>query len=265
VPFDQVKVVAGDTRLVPFGMGTMGSRAATMAGGAAVHAARDLKALVLDIAADLLEASPDDLQIVDGAVSVKGVPVSATPLAAVAKAAAEPGRLPEGEGAHLEVEQAYDGGRGGWSGGTHCAIVEVDTDTGQVAIERYVAVSDCGVLINPAVVEGQIRGGIAQAIGSVLLERSAYDPETGQFLSGTFMDYLLPTTTDVPRIEIEHLQTVPLDEHVNFRGIGEGGMIVAPAALCSAIEDALAPFGVRIEEQHLPPLRILELTGALEP
>ncbi|HMK10932.1 MAG TPA: molybdopterin cofactor-binding domain-containing protein, partial [Acidimicrobiales bacterium] len=153
---------------------------------------------------------------------------------------------------------------GGWSGGTHCAIVEVDVETGQVAIERYVVVEDCGALINPAIVEGQVRGGVAQGIGAVLLERSAYD-ENAQFLAGTFMDYLLPTATEIPRIEIHHLETVPLDPDVNFRGVGEGGMIVSPPTLCNAIEDALAPFGVVITEQHLPPTRILELIGAIDP
>jgi carbon-monoxide dehydrogenase large subunit len=109
-----------------------------------------------------------------------------------------------------------------------------------------------------------VRGGVAQGIGAVLLERSAYDDQA-QFLAGTFMDYLLPTATDIPRIEIHHLETVPLDPDVNFRGVGEGGMIVSPPTLCNAIEDALAPFGVTITEQHLPPTRILELIGAIEP
>ena len=131
-------------------------------------------------------------------------------------------------------------------------------ETGIVTVERYVAAEDCGALINPAVVEGQIRGGIAQGIGAVLLERSAYD-EDGNYQSATFMDYLLPTACEIPRFEIEHLETVPLDADVNFRGVGEGGMIVAPPTLVNAIEDALAPFGVRIYEQHLPPARILEL------
>lgn len=107
-----------------------------------------------------------------------------------------------------------------------------------------------------------MRGGVAQGIGAVLLERSAYD-EDGQFLAGTFMDYLLPTTMDVPDLEIHHLETVALDPDVNFRGVGEGGMIIAPATLTSAIEDALAPFGVQVHEQHLPPSRILELIGTI--
>ena len=200
--------------------------------------------------------------ISDSGVAVRGVPTSAMSLANLAVAARTPGRLPADVDADLQVTNVYDGGQGGWAGGTHCAIVEIDVETGLVRVERYIVVEDCGVLINPAVVDGQIRGGVAQGIGAVLLEKSAYDAD-GQFLASTFMDYLMPTAVDIPRIEISHLQSVPLDPDVNFRGVGEGGMIVAPVTMCNAIEDALAPFGVRITEQHLPPARILELTGAI--
>ena len=264
VPFEQVRVVVGDSDVVPFGL-TGGSRSATMTGGAALHGARQLKVKVLDFASHLMEASARDLEIIDGQVLVRGDPASAIPLGDVARQAwqAASGQFGADVDTNLEVETLFDGGEGGWSGGSHCAIVEVDVETGLVKIERYVAVEDCGALINPAVVEGQIRGGVAQGIGAVLLERSAYD-EDGNYQSSTFMDYLLPTACDIPRIEIEHLETVPLDEDVNFRGVGEGGMIVAPPALVNAIEDALSPFGVRIYEQHLPPARILELIAAAD-
>jgi carbon-monoxide dehydrogenase large subunit len=261
VAFEDVRVVVGDTAVVPLGF-TGGSRAATFLGGASLTTARVLRAKVLDLASHLLEASPDDLEIAEGRVSVRGVPVSAISLAEIATAAKEPGRVPEGVDTELRVDNTYDGGAGGWSGGTHCAIVEVDVETGLVHVERYVVAEDCGEVINPAVVDGQVRGGVAQGIGAVLLEKAAYD-EAGNYLAATFMDYLLPTTTEVPRIEIHHLETVPLDPDVNFRGVGEGGMIVAPAALCNAIEDALAPFGVRVYEQHLPPSRVLELAGVV--
>jgi carbon-monoxide dehydrogenase large subunit len=259
VPFEQVRVVVGDTDVVPFGL-TGGSRSATMTGGVALHGARQLKAKVLDFASLLFEASAQDLEITDGQVQVRGDPDSAVPVAEVAQQAAS-GQFDADVDTNFEVEASFDGGEGGWSGGSHCAIVEVDVETGVVTVERYVAAEDCGALINPAVVEGQIRGGIAQGIGAVLLERSAYD-EDGNYQSATFMDYLLPTACDIPRIEIEHLETVPLDADVNFRGVGEGGMIVAPPTVVNAIEDALAPFGVRIYEQHLPPARILELIAA---
>src|SRR5271165_756199 len=261
VPFEQVRVVVGDTDVVPFGL-TGGSRSATMTGGVALHGARQLKVKVLDFASHLIEASARDLQITDGNIWVRGDPASAIPVSEVARRAAS-GEFDAGVDANLEVEAAFDGGEGGWSGGSHCAIVEVDVETGLVRVERYVAAEDCGALINPAVVEGQIRGGVAQGIGAVLLERSAYG-EDGSFQSATFMDYLMPTACDVPRIEIEHLETVPLDADVNFRGVGEGGMIVAPPTVVNAIEDALSPFGVRIYEQHLPPARILELIAAAD-
>jgi carbon-monoxide dehydrogenase large subunit len=209
-----------------------------------------------------MEASAQDLQIIDGKVLVRGDPESAIAVSEVARQAAS-GQFGADVDANLEVEAAFDGGEGGWSGGSHCAIVDVDVETGLVTVERYVVAEDCGALINPAVVEGQIRGGVAQGIGAVLLERSAYD-EDGNFQSATFMDYLLPTACDIPRIEIAHLETVPLDADVNFRGVGEGGMIVAPPTIVNAIEDALSPFGVRIYEQHLPPSRILELIAAVD-
>ncbi len=257
VPFEQVRVVVGDTDVVPFGL-TGGSRSATMTGGVALHGARQLKAKVLDFAAHLMEASAQDLLITDGNVWVRGDPASAVTVREVARLAASGAQFDGDVDTKLEVVATFDGGEGGWSGGTHCAIVEVDVETGLVQVERYIVAEDCGALINPAVVEGQIRGGVAQGIGAVLLERSAYG-EDGNFQSATFMDYLMPTTCDVPRIEIEHLETVPLDADVNFRGVGEGGMIVAPPTIVNAIEDALSPFGVRIYEQHLPPARILEL------
>ena len=155
----------------------------------------------------------------------------------------------------------WDGGEGGWTQATHVCWVEVDLETGFVTIPRYVAVEDCGEIINPAIVDGQIRGGIAQGIGSVLYERITYDDDA-VFKSGTYLDYLIPTAMEIPEIEIHHLQT-PSAIESNYRGVGEGGMILAPAAITNAIEDALAHLGVRITEQHLPPHRILELAGVV--
>jgi aerobic carbon-monoxide dehydrogenase large subunit len=261
VPFDNVRIVFGDSDIVPKSL-TGGSRAATMAGGATLTTARALKTKVLEAASHLFEVSPADLRIDSGAVSVVGVPARAMPLSEVVQALHEDGRVPPEVDTDLSVENTYDGGAGGWAGGTHCAIVEVDIETGLVSFERYLVTEDCGALINPAIVDGQVRGGVAQGVGAVLLERSAYD-EQGNYLSATFMDYLMPTTMDIPRIEISHMQTVPLDPDVNFRGVGEGGMIVAPVTVCNAIEDALAPLGVRVHEQHLPPSRLLELAGVI--
>ena len=135
--------------------------------------------------------------------------------------------------------------------------MEIDLETGQVRFLRYLVVEDCGRMINPAIVEGQIRGGVAQGIGEVLYEWSAYDEEAN-YLAGTFMDYLLPTAAEIPAIEIEHLANEP-NEEVFYRGVGEGGLLIAPAAITNAIEDALSPFGATVTEQYLPPAKILEL------
>ncbi len=129
------------------------------------------------------------------------------------------------------------------------------------SILRYVVVEDCGQVINPAIVEGQVRGGVAQGIGEVLYEHAAYDDD-GNFIAGTFMDYLLPTSAEIPRIEIDHLESEPAGDF-EFRGVGEGGAIVAPATLTNAIDDALQPFGTRICDQYLPPSTVLELVGVI--
>ena len=264
VRFEDVRVVFGDTDVTPMALvGTGGSRAATLANGAVLHGSRELRAKILSLAADFLEASAEDLEITEGVISVKGSPVVQLPMAELARIVAhEPERFPDGADTELDVTQEYDGGQSGWSGGTHVAEVEVDIETGLVTIGRYVVVEDCGLPVNPAIVEGQIRGGVAQGIGAVLLEHSAYDGD-GQFMASTFMDYLMPTTMDVPNFEIHHVEPILTDPDVNFRGVGEGGMIVAPACITNAIEDALAPLGVKVREQHLPPSRILSLAGVV--
>ncbi|MBV9042079.1 MAG: xanthine dehydrogenase family protein molybdopterin-binding subunit, partial [Acidimicrobiia bacterium] len=164
----------------------------------------------------------------------------------------------------LEAQERFTGEGitgSGWTGGTHACTVEVDIETGGVKILRYVVVEDCGRVINPAVVEGQVRGGVAQGIGEVLYERAAYDQD-GNFLSSTFMDYLLPTSAEIPPIEVDHLETDPEGEF-GFRGVGEGGAIAAPATLGNAIADALAPLGAKVLEQYLPPAKVLELAGVV--
>ena len=266
VRFEDVVVRYGDTDFTPPALiSTGGSRAATFANGAVLHVSRDLRQRLLTIAAELLEASADDLEIAEGTISVRGTPAVSLSFAELARLVEEePGRVPDGIDTEVKASGSYDGGEGGWSGGTHCCIVEVDVETGFVHIERYLVVEDCGFPVNPAIVEGQIRGGVAQGIGAVLLEHSAYN-EDGQFMAGTFMDYLMPSSTEVPNFEIHHVDTIVLDPDVNFRGVGEGGMIIAPATICGAIEDALIPFGLKVREQHLPPCRILELIGVITP
>jgi carbon-monoxide dehydrogenase large subunit len=254
VPMEHVRIVHGDTQLTPFSViGTGGSRAATMASGAALHATRAVKGKVLEMAAEMLEISPNDLEIVDAVVRPKGDAEHGIPLAGVAMAAYFAGPPDEDDG--LRSTAVYENPAGGWSGGTHACIVEVDPQTGTVEIKRYVVVEDCGQLINPAVVEGQIRGGIAQGIGIALLENALYDDDCN-FLAGTFMDYLVPTSMEIPAIEIEHLDSEPLTE-VDYRGVGEGGTIAAPPVVVNAVADALG--GVRIATLPMTPELVLNL------
>jgi carbon-monoxide dehydrogenase large subunit len=266
VPVEHVRVIHGDTRQTPFSpLGTGGSRSATWASGAVIVTTRRLKQQVLAVASELLEISAADLDINDGAVTPSGVPQNAIPLAQLAmKCLLDPANVPSGLDRPLEAEERFTGDAvtsSGWSGGTHVCTVEVDITTGAVKILRYVVVEDCGRVINPAVVEGQVRGGVAQGIGEVLYEHAAYD-DAGNFMAGTFMDYLIPTSTEIPPIEIDHLETGS-DDEFGFRGVGEGGAIVAPATVTSAVEDALKPFGARVLDQYLPPARVLELAGVI--
>jgi carbon-monoxide dehydrogenase large subunit len=265
VPFDHVTVLTGDTQLTNYYFfGTGASRAAHMAGGSVLFTTRELKRKVLELAAHMLEANADDLEIVDAIVRAKDTPARALTLAELATTAfMAPDTLPEQADTVLDVTRSYrpDAKGGGWAATTHVCFVEVDLVTGFVSIPRYVVVEDCGKMINPAVVEGQIRGGIAQGIGGMLYEHAAYD-EDGQFLSGTFMTYLLPSAMEIPDVEIHHLE-LETDAEVDFRGVGEGGAIIAPAAVTNAVEDALAPFGVTIDRFPLTPTRILELTNVI--
>jgi len=238
VPIEQVNVRFGDTAITPFGLaGTGGSRSAAMAGGAVTFGARALRERILDVAADLLEAAREDLDITDGSVHVVGVPAVSVSLGDVAAKVVSSGatRFP---GEAIRTAAEWDGGEGGWAQATHVCWVEVDLHTGRVHIPRYLVVEDCGELINPQVVDGQIAGGVVQGIGAVLYEKTVYD-DRAQIQTGTFMDYLIPTAMEVPDIEIHHIQT-PSSIEANYRGVGEGGMIAAPPAITNAIEDALA-------------------------
>jgi len=265
VPFDHVTVLTGDTQLTPYYFfGTGASRAAHMASGSVLFTTRELKRKVLEVAAHMLEANADDLEIADGIVRAKDTPARSVTLEELATTAfMAPDRLPAHADLVLDVRQSYrpDEVGGGWAATTHVCVVEVDLTSGFVKIPRYLVVEDCGKMINPAIVEGQIRGGIAQGIGGMLYEHAAYD-EDGQFLSGTFMTYLLPSAMEIPDIEIHHLE-LETDAEVDFRGVGEGGAIIAPAAVANAVEDALASFGVTIDSFPLTPPRILEMTNVI--
>jgi carbon-monoxide dehydrogenase large subunit len=239
VPIDHIRVIHGDTDS-PYAMGTWGSRGATLGGGAVARAARTIRSKLLEIAALNLEISTEDLEVADGMVRAKGSPERALGIDTLARwAVTRPARIPEGMAPGLKAHESVDGPpRGAFSYACHGAIVSVDVGTGRVRLRRYIVIEDCGTMINPMIVDGQIHGGVAQGIGSALLEEFHYDPD-GQPLSTTFMDYLLPSTTDVPDIEVHHLVTPSPFTEYGMKGMGEAGAIGPMAAIANAVSDAI--------------------------
>ncbi len=267
VSITDVRVRFGDTQSAPYGMGTFASRSAVLGGGAAWKAADVVRDRILRIAGNVMEVSADDLEVADGVIQVKGSPQHRTTVAEVARIAYHrPEKLPTGiMPADLTSIQSYDAppGFGTWTNSAHAAIVEVDRDTGHVKVLRYVVVEDCGTMINPLIVDGQVQGGTAQGIGGALLEHLVYD-ENGQFLSPTLVEYLLPTSQTTPAIEVYHLSTPSPFTVGGFKGMGEGGAIAPLPALANAVTDALSPLGVSVDALPLSPHRVRELIEAAE-
>jgi carbon-monoxide dehydrogenase large subunit len=260
---EHVRVLQGDTDSAPIGPGTGGSRSAVIAGTAAVQASQQVRAQIVAIVAHVLEASPDDLEIVSGRVQVVGTPTRGMTFADVAALAyTQPAGLPPGAPLGLEGHSRYTpSGYCTWSNACHICVVEVDRATGLVEILRYVVSEDCGVMINPTVVEGQIAGGVVQGIGGVLYEYLPYD-DGGNPLATTFVDYLLPTASEVPLIEYGHIETPSPTNPGGHKGMGEGGAIGSPPAVINAVADALAPLGVQVRSQPLGPVDVLALIQA---
>jgi aerobic carbon-monoxide dehydrogenase large subunit len=251
-----ITFVQGDTAFVPYGAGTGGSRSAVVSAGAARAAALTLRERVLRVAAAALEADPADLDVRDSAVHVRGVPTQSVTFAQVAELAYfGHGMLPEDTPFGLEVTERFKAPPFTFSNACHACTVEVDPITGQVTILRYVVSEDCGVMINPMVVEGQIAGGVVQGIGGALYEHMVYDAD-GNPLTATFLDYLLPTAAEVPVLEYGHLET-PSALPGGAKGMGEGGAIASPPAIANAINDALAPLGAYLNRQPFTPPRIV--------
>ena len=261
VPLDWVTVVGGDTAAIPFGIGTFASRSAVNAGSSIHVAAGKVRDKLTEAAAALLEAAPADVEIVDGVASVRGAPGSGLPLARVIQGSLPTFARAGAVSADFEATVYHHQPTVTYTSAVHVAHVEVDTGTGAVQLLRYVVAHDCGRLINPTIVEGQIHGGVAQGIGGGLLEEMVYD-EQGQLLTGTFMDYLVPTAMELPPIETVHLEYPSPRNPLGVKGIGEGGAISPPAALANAVEDALAPFGVRVTRAPLGPSTVLDLISA---
>jgi carbon-monoxide dehydrogenase large subunit len=250
VPLDQVTVVPGDTAGIPYGVGTFASRVAVLASASAVHAAAEVRKKALAVAADHLEAAADDLTLEDGRIAVRGAPGRGLRLGDVAAIASAPRpgyAIPGGMDPGLEASGYVHAMQSTYSSGAHAAVVEVDPETGTVRLLRYVAVDDCGTMINPMVVEGQVHGGIAHGVGNALLEAVAYDG-AGQLLTGTLMDYALPRASDLPDLEVHHVVTPSPLNPLGVKGAGEGGTLPAPAAIANAVVDALRPSGIAVTE-----------------
>ncbi|MEV4468337.1 aerobic carbon-monoxide dehydrogenase large subunit [Nonomuraea sp. NPDC049504] len=271
VPIERVSVVTGDTRRFGYAVGTFASRAAVVSGNAIALACRKVREKALRIAADALEADPADLTVTDGLVHVAGTPSASIPLSTVAvlanplryafdeeaakatqfSGAADPDKPPvaEGEEPGLEGRDYYSPIRSTFAAGMHAAIVETDPDTAEIKVVRYAVVHDCGRLINPMIVEGQIHGGVAQGIGGALYERMVYD-QHGQLVNASFMDFLMPYATEIPRVETGHLETPSPLNPLGVKGAGEAGVIPVSAVIASAVEDAE---GIPIDRMPISP------------
>ena len=276
-----VLLIEGDSSAFNWGVGTFASRAATVAGSAMHLAAVKVRERAKQVAADLFEASPEDIELANGKVFVKDAPHRSLTLGQLA-ISANPLRYAYGENARklmsmkltgprpgpalpiergapgLEATEFYSPSHASFASGVHGAIIEVDPLTGMVTFVKYAAVHDCGRVINPMVVEGQVHGGVAQGIGGAFFERLVYN-EDGQIINASFMDYLLPTAAEVPAIAVDHVETPSPLSPLGMKGAGEAGVIPVPALFASAIDDALAPFGVRVREMPLHPCRVYEL------
>ncbi|MFC6087129.1 aerobic carbon-monoxide dehydrogenase large subunit [Sphaerisporangium aureirubrum] len=280
VPIDRVSVVTGDTRRFGYAVGTFASRAAVMSGNAIALACRKVRDKALRIAAEALEADPRDLEIEDGQVRVVGNPGASIPLATVAvlsnplryafdeeakratqftgTSSMDRPPVEQGEEPGLEGRDYYSPIRSTFASGMHAAIVETDPDTAEIHVLRYAVVHDCGKLINPMIVEGQIHGGVAQGVGGALYERMVYDGH-GQLLNASFMDFLMPYATEVPRIETAHLETPSPLNPLGVKGAGEAGVIPVSAVIASAIEDAE---GITISRMPISPSELHDLRRA---
>jgi aerobic carbon-monoxide dehydrogenase large subunit len=261
---EQVRVVHGDTDRTPYGFGTFASRSLVIAGGATLMAARKVANALRAAAAHLLEAAAHDIVLADGVARVAGTDRT-IPIASLARTAHhQHHRLPAELAPGLRESATYDPA-GTFSNACHIAEVEVDGATGKVTLTRFLVVEDAGRLIHPMIAEGQISGGVAQGIANALLEEIVHD-DTGNVLTATLADYLMPTAREVPAIEIGHLETLTDASVTKAKGLGEGGAIGAPAAIVNAINDALSPLGVSIDEIPATPQRIraaLRAAGAV--
>src|SRR5437870_3949363 len=264
VPLDWVTVTGGDTAAVPFGVGTFASRSAVTAGSSIADACHQIRTKLVRAAATLLKAAPEDVEIDDGRAFVRGSPQKALDLARVVQASIPTFAAPGVASPDFEATAYHHVPTVTYASAVHVAQVEMDVETGGVKLLRYVVAHDCGKVINPVIVDGQVHGGVAQGVGGALFEDMAYDGE-GQLLTGSLMDYAVPKADDLPPIETVHLEFPSPRNPLGAKGLGEGGAISPPAAIANAIEDALAPFDVRITETPVTPARVRALLAGRAP
>jgi carbon-monoxide dehydrogenase large subunit len=253
-----IRIVHGDSAAVPNATGSYASRSAVLAGGAATLAAQDVKQKVLRAASHLLEASVDDLTVEDGVVTVAGTDRALTFRQLARAVYSEMGRIPGDQREELSSTKTYDPVFGTAATAAHIAVLEIDPETYQVSLQRFVVAEDCGKLINPMIVDGQVHGGVAQGIGAALYEEMIYNEE-GQNVTASLMDYVVPAASEIPPIDIVHIEAPSPTTLGGFRGMGEGGTIGAPAAVANALCDALAPLGVEVFELPVTPERLFRL------
>jgi carbon-monoxide dehydrogenase large subunit len=255
IPVENIRVRHGDTQEHPMGIGTFGSRSLAVDGAATFNATAKVREKAAMIAAHLLEASPGDVVFEDGAAHIAGSPEKSVEWAAIAKAAYQAHTLPEGVESGLEAHAVFSPGNATWPFGTHLAVVEVDATTGDVKILKYVAVDDCGNIVNPMIVNGQVHGGITQGIGQALFEEAIYD-ESGNLLTTSLLDYPIPTASDLPLYELSHTLTPTDVNPMGVKGIGEAGTIGSAHTIVNAVIDALSPLGVKHIDMPLRPKRV---------
>lgn len=266
VGLEKISLIEGDTAAIPFGCGTFGSRSTVNVGSAIHEASVRLKEKVRRLAAHVLEADPQDLELDGGKVFIRGMPQRSLTLSELARAAV-PGwasKMPEEMEPGLEATCYFVPPTVTWANAAHVAVIEVDIQTGAIKLLDYIVAHDAGKLINPLLVDGQIHGGVAQGIGAALYEEIAYD-QNGQMLSGSFVNYLLPGMMEVPPIKTIHLESPSPLNPLGVKGLGEGGAIAPPAAIANALADALLPFTPRVNEIPLTPDRVLELLARRGP
>jgi len=253
--FDAVEVIHGDTDTGPFGKDTYGSRSLSVGGEAIARAAEKVQAKAKRIVAHKLEAAAEDIEVAEGRFRVKGSPDRGMSLADVATEAYIPADLPEGMEPGLDEIAFYDPENFVWPFGAHACVTEVDVETGRLDIVRWIAVDDCGPAINPLLIDGQVHGGAVHAIGQALYEQVVYD-ENGQLVTGTFVDYALPTAAEVPAFETARTETPSPTNSLGVKGVGEAATIAASPAIVNSVLDALKPLGVTYLDMPLTPMRV---------